>query len=536
MKINSISKKMFVDASLLELFSSLTNEGSKSRTALLETADAGTLSQAASGSTASNAKSIIMLSAAAKISAKDGLVKLVAYNDNGQALLQAFQATPAVRAIGKLESSTDKLVISIQSQAAQSNEEARLKQFTSLSFIKILSEMLATGNTQDDETSSLVGTISFDAIDEFEDYPSVQKSVDDYCFYIADELIVQDRETHATEVVVKSFGEQAEKIIHQGLLLEKIIHQVNNLEKSPFNHLEEINNSYQVNISDQEFAKNVELAKKHIIDGDVFQLVLARDFEVSCPEPLTSYAVLREQNPSPYMFYINFGEKILFGASPESCLKVDQQGEALLYPIAGTRARGIKNNQIEQEIDSKIEFELISDEKENAEHMMLLDLARNDLAKVVKVGSRQVSKLKHIAKYSQVMHMVSEVKGRLKNDFDALDAYKACSNMGTLTGAPKIEAVKLIRQFEGEARGLYGGAVCVYSANQVFDSAIIIRSAVVESGVAKISAGAGVVYDSEPQAEALETYNKAKALLKACAYKKVTTNSKVDLAKEVIEL
>jgi anthranilate synthase component 1 len=220
------------------------------------------------------------------------------------------------------------------------------------------------------------------------------------------------------------------------------------------------------------------------------------------------------------MYFINFGDKQLFGASPESALKVNTQREVYLYPIAGTRKRAIDSStgSINHDLDSRIEFELVEDEKENAEHMMLVDLARNDLAKVVKPGTREITQLKRIVKYSHVQHMVSEIKGVLEPEVDSLIAYRACANMGTLTGAPKIKAMEIIREQEKEGRGYYGGAVCILNANDEFDSAIIIRSAVVSNGIAKITAGAGIVYDSEPQLEALETVNKAKAVIDACRH------------------
>ena len=332
--------------------------------------------------------------------------------------------------------------------------------------------------------------------------------------------MIQHRESQSAKVVVKGFGNNAENTVRLGVELENIydilVSQQSN-ELLSFDDQNE-NSSIALNISDNEYYQFVDRAKERIVKGDIFQVVLARTFNVSCSNAYKAYGKLRLTNPSPYMYFLNFGDKELFGASPESALKVNKKREVYLYPIAGTRKRAIDEltGEINHDHDSRVEFELIEDKKESAEHMMLVDLARNDLAKVVVPGSREVIQLKRIVKYSHVQHMVSEIKGVLKTDIDSLVAYRACANMGTLTGAPKIKAMEIIREQESEGRGYYGGAVCVLNANDEFDSAIIIRSAVVSDGVAKISAGAGIVHDSEPSLEALETVNKAKAVIDAC--------------------
>jgi len=221
---------------------------------------------------------------------------------------------------------------------------------------------------------------------------------------------------------------------------------------------------------------------------------------------------------SPYMFYVRGldrnGEPYeLFGASPESNLKYDSTTrEVQLYPIAGTRPRGETH-----ELDTRMELELRTDAKEIAEHTMLVDLARNDMARVAEPGTRQVRELLQVDRYSRVMHLVSRVTATLTHDLDALDAYRASMNMGTLTGAPKLRATELLRELEGKRRGSYGGAVGYLRGNGDFDTCIVIRSAYVHGGVATVQAGAGVVRDSVPQAEADETLHKAYAVLNALA-------------------
>ncbi|HZX45411.1 MAG TPA: chorismate-binding protein, partial [Candidatus Nanoarchaeia archaeon] len=226
---------------------------------------------------------------------------------------------------------------------------------------------------------------------------------------------------------------------------------------------------------------------------------------------------LRKLNPSPYMFYINQSDGILLGASPEMSLRVQGEKEKTIEirPIAGTKPRGIVNEKIDPDLDSRYEAELKIDQKELAEHTMLIDLARNDVAKVSQTGTRFCNEPYVVEKYSHVQHLVSNVSGTLKKDLDALHAYLATMNMGTLTGAPKIEAMKLIRKYEKTRRGFYGGAVGYITPAGDMDTTIVIRSMFLKNNKAYIRAGAGIVYDSIPASEFAETEKKAKACLKA---------------------
>lgn len=261
----------------------------------------------------------------------------------------------------------------------------------------------------------------------------------------------------------------------------------------------------------------VEQLKQRIVAGDIFQVVPSRCFSLACPDPIAAYAKLKQQNPSPYMFYLQDAAFTLFGASPESALKYEQSNRQVeIYPIAGTRRRGFAaDGSIDNDLDSRIELELRQDEKEKAEHLMLVDLARNDVARISVAGSRYVKELLKVDRYSYVMHLVSRVIGTLKPELDALHAYQACMNMGTLVGAPKVKAAELIRGVEGKRRGSYGGAVGYLAGNGDFDSCIVIRSAYVANNMAYIQAGAGVVFDSVPQDEANETRSKAQAVINA---------------------
>ncbi len=272
-------------------------------------------------------------------------------------------------------------------------------------------------------------------------------------------------------------------------------------------------------IDDATFRDLVTELQGSIEAGDIYQVVPSRSFTAPCSDPYRAYRELRRTNPSPYMFYLHGPEYTVLGASPESCLKYDATTRKVeLYPIAGTRPRGKHDDPgVAAEMDARAELSLRTDAKELAEHIMLVDLARNDLARIGTVGSRKVERLLGVDRYSQVMHLVSHLSAILAPQYDALDAYRACMNMGTLTGAPKISATNLLRRAEKQRRGSYGGAVGYLAADGSFDTCIAIRAAYVADGMASVQAGAGVVRDSDPQAEADETYQKASAVLRALA-------------------
>lgn len=511
MQVKTLSRKLPLSLNPFQIFGVLADKGSISHTALLETAEAGTHE---------HQRSVMMVSAALQIKASGNKVLLTALNINGQEILKSVQESDYLQQ--RFEITVNKQTIDLVLRQAEfvSDESQRLFQTTTVSVLQYLRDLLKDEDSIDNETSMLIGAFSYELVEQYEVLPETYKNQEDYCFYVADQLVIQHMESQSAKIVVKGFGGNADNTVRLGVELEGIyevlVSQSSN-ELLSFEHNDN-NSTLSLSVADNEYYQLVEKAKERIVKGDIFQVVLARSFNVSCSNAYKAYGKLRLTNPSPYMYFINFGDKELFGASPESALKVTRQREVYLYPIAGTRKRAIDTvtGEVNHDLDSRVEFELIEDEKESAEHMMLVDLARNDLAKVVKAGTREVIQLKRIVKYSHVQHMVSEIKGILKPDIDSLIAYRACANMGTLTGAPKIKAMEIIRENESTGRGYYGGAVCVLNANDEFDSAIIIRSAVVEEGVAKIMAGAGIVHDSEPHLEALETVNKAKAVIDAC--------------------
>ena len=264
------------------------------------------------------------------------------------------------------------------------------------------------------------------------------------------------------------------------------------------------------NMSRAAFEAMVESALEHIRAGDIFQVVLSQRFEVSTvSHPFDLYRSLRAINPSPYMYFLGFGRAPVVGSSPEPLVRV-QDGRLEYRPIAGTVARGVDDEE-----DERRAKELLADEKERAEHIMLVDLGRNDLGRVAEPGSVEVTDFMVVEKYSHVMHLVSRLTARLRADCDALDALYACFPAGTVSGAPKIRAMEIIETLEPTRRGLYAGAVGYVDFAGNLDTAIALRTMVVEDGVAYIQAGAGIVADSRPDREFDETVQKARALVVA---------------------
>lgn len=272
------------------------------------------------------------------------------------------------------------------------------------------------------------------------------------------------------------------------------------------------------NVPREQYHANVLRAKEYIAAGDIFQVVPSQRFaRPTSADPVTIYRALRTVNPSPYMFILRTGEGDLVGASPELLVRV-QEGEVLTHPIAGTRRRGRDLAE-----DAALADELLHDEKERAEHLMLVDLGRNDIGRVSEPGTVAVPEFMFVEKYSHVMHLVSHVTGRLRTDLSALDALRACFPAGTVSGAPKIRAMEIIAELEGSRRGIYAGCVGHVGFNGDLDTCIALRTMVVQHGVAYVQAGGGVVADSDPEAEYQESCNKAAALLRA-----------IDLAEELL--
>jgi anthranilate synthase component 1 len=264
------------------------------------------------------------------------------------------------------------------------------------------------------------------------------------------------------------------------------------------------------NTTPAEYERMVKAAKEYIAAGDIFQVVLSQRFQTPFELPAFSlYRALRRVNPSPYLYFLDFGAFAIAGSSPEILVKLSG-GTVTIRPIAGTRPRGATPHE-----DKAYEVELLADPKERAEHLMLLDLGRNDVGRVSEIGSVNVTDQFFVERYSQVMHIVSNVEGALSNQCDAIDALAAGFPAGTVSGAPKVRAMEIIDELEKEKRGLYAGAVGYFSAAGEMDAAIVLRTALVKDGMMYVQAGAGIVADSNPKSEQQECINKAKALFRA---------------------
>ena len=397
------------------------------------------------------------------------------------------------------------------------------ERLTALSTIEPL-RVLAQAEVDHPHLPLEAGAFAFDYLSTFESLPEVAQGANtcpDYLFYDARIILVVDHPTQEATLVGASV-DAAELERRLDALAAAINTAADAAEHSPAPP--EVAADSAVlhagpTTSDADFEAVVETMRGYIADGDVYQVVPSRGFTIDCPDALAAYHVLRHANPSPYMFYLAAPDFELFGASPESALLYSvRSGQVAIRPIAGTRPRGLHpDGSVDHERDTRLELELRTDAKEVAEHVMLVDLARNDVARVSRPGTRSVQDLLRVDRYSRVMHLVSEVSGELAEDLDALDAFRASMTMGTLTGAPKLRAAELIRQAEGVRRGSYGGSVGYIRGDGELDTCIVIRSGFVVDGTALVQAGAGVVAASSPAAEAAETVHKARAVLEAVA-------------------
>jgi anthranilate synthase component 1 len=364
----------------------------------------------------------------------------------------------------------------------------------------------------------MVGYFGYDMVRFFEELPSRSPAAIgtyDACFLLTENLIVFDNMRQKIKVVCNvevAEGADPDSAYRQGMaaieaMIEKLRRPVPVESSSvPPGEGEE----FTSNFSRSEFEAAVERCKEYVRAGDVIQIVLSQRFSGRLgAEPFDVYRALRTLNPSPYMFFLRFGETLVIGASPEVLVrKVDAEIE--VRPIAGTRPRGRTAEE-----DLRLEEELLADPKECAEHIMLVDLGRNDLGRVCRTGTVEVTDLMVIERYSHVMHIVSNVRGLLRPGHDAYDVLRATFPAGTLSGAPKIRAMEIIDELEPCKREIYGGAVGYFSFSGNMDMAIAIRTLVVHGDRIYLQAGAGIVADSDPAAEYQETINKAQGVMKA---------------------
>ena len=403
------------------------------------------------------------------------------------------------------------------------DEQTRLKTTNQMDVLRAVAFAFKLASKPFRVTCGLLGALSYDFIDQFEKLPANKEDLlknPDYELYFADNIFLMDHEQGQGYVVVNVIitDDDREAAITEAQECFDYYSNLARFDVPQGNKFTESLPEAATDTNREEYEAMVRTAKRHILDGDIFQVVLSRTKMEPCPdEPLDVYKRLRVLNPSPYMFYLNTPNTILMGSSPELNLRVSgtEARQVEIRPIAGTKPRGRVGGEIDADIDFRYEAELKIDRKELAEHMMLVDLARNDIARVAQPGSRVVTELLTAEKYESVQHLVSNVRGELASELDALSAYLATMNMGTLTGAPKIEAMKIIRQLEKTKRGYYGGAVMYLTVDGQFDSCITIRSLQVRDHTAYIRVGAGIVHDSVPKTEFEETEHKAGSCMRA---------------------
>ena len=506
-----LTQSLAYRADPLALYASICQTQNKTNTMLLESAEIDSKQ---------HTQSLMLIDAALRFECNGRAVSIQPLSLNGHSLLPYL--AQQLDEFAEVTLQGESLRAFFKEPAPGLDEEARLKVPSPFDVLRAVVQRI---HTESDEPNAIFlgGAFAYDLIASIEHLPQVPdgpNTCPDFVFYLAETLLHLDHVQQHCHLVATVFGGEFCQAVDlaMGQRIEQIASQLSDTTLSyqgkasapPHSEL-------QVDMDDDTFCQQVIDLKHHIFVGDIFQVVPSRTFSLPCPDTLLAYKALRASNPSPYMFFMHDQDFTLFGASPECAVKYDAKNrEVEVYPIAGTRPRGFNpDGSINLDLDSRIELELRLDKKELSEHLMLVDLARNDVARISEPGTRHIAKLLKVDRYSHVMHLVSRVVGTLRHDLDALYAYQACMNMGTLTGAPKIRASELIRKTEKKRRGSYGGAVGYLNGTGSMDTCIVIRSAFVKDQIAHVQAGAGVVYDSDPQSEADETRNTAQAVLNA---------------------
>jgi len=389
---------------------------------------------------------------------------------------------------------------------------------------RVRSDLASHSSVHVDGTPSfsggLVGWLSYDAVQLFEPRVPIAKADElgfpDACFMDYDLVVAFDNRRHSLHVIAEARCEEGDEPRE---LYARTLARIEATLRTLARPLRERRArapgkpaELRPRVERRAFEAAVRRAKEYVKAGDCQQIVLAQRFdaEVSVP-PFDVYRALRRVNPSPYLFYLQDGERALVGSSPETLIKLED-GEVTLRPIAGTRRRGKDAAE-----DARLEAELRADPKENAEHVMLVDLGRNDVGRVSQIGTVKVTSLKTVERYSHVMHLVSEVKGRLAPGLDAVDVLRAGFPAGTVTGSPKVRAMQIVDELEPARRGPYAGAVGYFDRRGNMEMCIAIRTLLQSGRRVSVQAGAGLVYDSKPAAEYQETVNKARALFTAVA-------------------
>jgi anthranilate synthase component 1 len=497
----AISRRLAGPVDLLALYAQLSDGGRRTDTMLLETT-AG--------------KSIILDRAALRIDCRGGEVVLDALSAGGRPVLELVQR----RLAGQAVSTTDEQLVLRFERTQETDAERRLLAASPFDVLRTIANGFRNETPEEPMAVCIVGVMAFDHVDLFEELPRNSEdptNFPDFIFWLAESAIVAEPRL-TPRLICTSFdlGEAEQRRRGHNSAVERLADlafraaDVRAVKPAPGAPV-----AVSVDLDDEGYASAVAKLKEHILAGDVYQIVPSRTFSAPCPDPLSAFARVRSIDRSPYMFFVSMADCALFGASPETSVRVTREGGRPIVevkPIAGTRPRGAGQDE-----DDRMEADLRLDAKEAAEHMMLVDLARNDVARVSEPGTRHVASLMTLEKYARVMHLVSSVKGVLAKGYDALHALQVCLNVGTLSGAPKLKATELLRKYEVTRRGPYGGAIGWLNDEGLLDTGVVIRSALVKDGIAYVRAGAGVVHDSDPMAEADETRRKASAVLSAIA-------------------
>ena len=460
-----------------------------------------------------NGRSLLLVDSALRLEARRGEAKLTAASEGGAILLDRIADELAEYVVERSERAV-KLRFE---RCDDPDETVRERATTALNVLRAMLSCMSPIDKDEPFAIAALGVVGFDHIDMIEELPErAAGDFPDLIFDLAETLVVVEP-GGAARVLAMAVGsdDPAEAHRQHCLAAERLQLTVERCEAkvpAPAPTLAE-KGATTPDLEDRQFANIVNRLKEHIAAGDIFQAVPSRTFRAPCPDHAAAFRRLVQADPSAYQFLFDSGHGTLFGASPETAVEIRREGPRHIVsvsPIAGTRPRGITADE-----DSRNEAELRIDAKEVAEHMMLVDLARNDVARISRAGTRTVPRLLAVERFSKVMHLVSTVAGELADGKDAVDAIRACLNVGTLSGAPKLKAIELIRAFERTARGPYGGAIGWIAGDGSMDSAVVIRSALVRDAVAEVRTGAGVVADSDPLAEAAETRAKAGAVLAA---------------------
>ena len=359
-----------------------------------------------------------------------------------------------------------------------------------------------------------VGMLSYDIVRYFERLPNTASSdldVPEAAFMLIDTLVIFDHAKHQLIILANAHNTDGEAIAYDDALrrIEAITDALLQPLVIPPASGESFDYELRSNVTPEQFEENVLRAKEYIAAGDAFQIVLSQRLSrKTSASPLSIYRAMRATNPSPYMFLLRFSEDFtMVGASPEMMVRLDA-GIATVRPIAGSRPRGADEAE-----DKRLETEMLADPKERAEHVMLVDLGRNDLGRVCDYGTVKVTDMMYVERYSHIMHIVSNVQGKLRAGMNAFDLLRATFPAGTLSGAPKVRAMEIIEELEGTRRGPYGGAVGYFSFDGSMDTCITIRAALMQGNTVSIQAGAGLVADSVPALEYQESLNKARAMI-----------------------